>query len=588
MLCCAACCAACCAVLCCLPVLCCALLRARMRALYSYCTSCCVPPPCSAHELQLFLGDCPAVGPSERRVLVHASVWEKFMSKFKMYRPLLSRIKSEYEMVLHQYSQQLHVLNATQFKVAAENLVKSEEHLEMKNKHLDEIACLRSKLDSLTKDKKSEGDSIEKITEMVDHWKLQASTRVPIIKLQMCEAECVELSASLAAETTAHNNTKADLQSAYAELNRRNEDAERALKQLSGMTPRPDWMEISTSVPELAEAFRKSENSADRLEKMESLLKKSTAAMKKAQKKKATGRKKAKPGAFDYFTGMGMAKDIPEYLRTNGRVRNNHLTKGACEDLVKECWAEKQRYDDAQGKKSKLSAFFPLFLAEKCGQDQVIEQAYNMWFALRDYSYDADCDLFCRIVQGKMDEEVYTDQMSMLDALKQQFKDHDKLLNGESTGKLPKEALKAVFGDFFPVKSDKEVKDCFKQLDKEHPGAVVGYEGIFEEDAEGNQGDFIEGVRDQHLSDREEYIESIEDALWDQDTQDSGEISYSQLLEAFKSFDPDKPTEEVADIAVRSLGCPAKSLKPNKVLAIPAFLKTVQGMSVHRRTKKPS
>ena len=67
--------------------------------------------------LQLYLADCPPAGPSERRVLVHASIWEKFMDKFKMYRPILSRIKQEYEMVLHQYSQQLHMLNATQFKV---------------------------------------------------------------------------------------------------------------------------------------------------------------------------------------------------------------------------------------------------------------------------------------------------------------------------------------------------------------------------------------------------------------------------------------------------------------------------------------
>ena len=50
-------------------------------------------------------------------MLVHASIWEKFMDKFKMYRPILSRIKQEYEMVLHQYSKQLHMLNATQFKV---------------------------------------------------------------------------------------------------------------------------------------------------------------------------------------------------------------------------------------------------------------------------------------------------------------------------------------------------------------------------------------------------------------------------------------------------------------------------------------
>lgn len=537
---------------------------------------------------ELFLGDCPSAGPSERRVLVHASIWEKFMDKFKMYRPLLSRIKSEYEMVLHQYSQQLHMLNATQFKVAAENLSKSEEYLDMKNKCLDEIAMLRSKLDSLTKDKETEGKSIEKIQEMVEHWKLQASTRVPMVKFQMAEAECAELQQRLQSEVDAHESTRKDLEAAYAELNRRAHETEKLNKKMAEMTPRPDWMDISASVPDLAEVFRKCETSEARLDQMESMLKKSTDAVKKIQKKKGGGKKgPAKPGAFDYYTGMGTAKDIPDFLKTNGRVRNNHLSKGACEDLVKECWEEKEKYDAGQAKKIKLSVFFPIFLAEKFGKDQVVEQAYNMWFSLKDYSYDADCDLFYRIVQGKMDEEVYTDQMQMLEELKDKFKETDaELNNNQPTGKLAKQVIKTVFQEFFPVKSDKEIRECFKQLDKEYVNEVIEYDLIFAEDEEGNQGDFIEGVRDQHLSDREEYIESVEDALWDQDAEDSGEITYAQCLDAFMTFDPDKPPEEVADIVSRCLGCPAKSLKPNKVVAIPAFLKTVQGMSVHRRTKK--
>ena len=45
---------------------------------------------------------------------------------------------------------------------------------------------------------------------------------------------------------------------------------------------------------------------------------------------------------------------------------------------------------------------------------------------------------------------------------------------------------------------------------------MVEYATIFAEDEEGNQGDFIEGVRDQHLTDREDYIDALEEALWDQ------------------------------------------------------------------------
>ena len=105
---------------------------------------------------------------------------------------------------------------------------------------------------------------------------------------------------------------------------------------------------------------------------MESMLKKSTDAVKKIQKKKGGGKSaKSKPGAFDYFTGFGTGKDVQEFLKTNGRVRNNHLSKGACEDIVKECWEKKEEYDDGQAKKIKLNVFFPIFLTEKFGKEQV-------------------------------------------------------------------------------------------------------------------------------------------------------------------------------------------------------------------------
>merc|ERR1712091_231930 len=109
------------------------------------------------------------------------------------------------------------------------------------------------------------------------------------------------------------------------------------------MTPRPEWNEIAGTVPDLADGFQRCSTSAQKMDQMEALLKKSTDAVKKIQKKKGGGKKGAtKEGAFDYYTGLGTTKDVPEFLKTNGRVRNNHLTKGACEDLVKQCWEQKK------------------------------------------------------------------------------------------------------------------------------------------------------------------------------------------------------------------------------------------------------
>lgn len=155
-------------------------------------------------------------------------------------------------------------------------------------------------------------------------------------------------------------------------LNQNSIELDQTQQQMMDMTPRPDWPDIASNVPDLADGFKKCATSAQRMDQMEGLLKKSCDAVKKIQKKKGGGKKgAAKEGAFDYFTGLGTAKDVPEFLKTNGRVRNNHLAKGACEDLVKECWDMKAKADEGQKKPCKLGAFFPTFLTTKFGKDFV-------------------------------------------------------------------------------------------------------------------------------------------------------------------------------------------------------------------------
>jgi len=329
------------------------------------------------------------------------------------------------------------------------------------------------------------------------------------------------------------------------------------------------------------------------MDEVSSMLKSSNAALNKMKGGKKGGKKgdvgKDGAPAQDYHTGLGMAKDIPKFLQTNGRVLNTHMRKGVCEDNVKACWECKAEHDVENGKKTKLAEFFPIFLEQKFGPAKLLEAAYNMWFSLKDYSYDSDCDLFLRILQGKMDEEVYSDQMAMLDDLQNTFFKADEDIHaGTAKRALPKEIFKTIFIDFFPVKSDPEVRECFKKLDKEYPGEMIPYLDIFAEDDEGNQGPFIEGVREQHLNDREDYIECLEEALWDQDEEDCGEITVERVCQAFEAFDRNKPWEEIGDILSRMLGMPIAKIKPNKVVAIPSMLQTVKGMSTHRRTKKDS
>jgi len=293
---------------------------------------------------ELYLADCPAVGPSERRVLVHASIFEKFMERFKAYRPLLMKIKGEYDSVLHKYSNQLHVLNAQQFRVSNENVKKTDYFLDIKNAACDEINSLRKQVAALTKDKDITSGSTAELTTMVAHWKVQASTRVPLVNLQMAEQEVAQLKKEVADEKAAHAESKKENDSLSDEIAKLKQDKQTAARRMKQMTPRPDWDDMLGVIPDLHSEFPKCNNSGDKLDAVTVLLKAQQTKLEKLKPggKKKKGSKDAKDGDVDYFSPLGVGKEVPKFLQTNSRVVNKHMTKGVCEDTLKECWSMKE------------------------------------------------------------------------------------------------------------------------------------------------------------------------------------------------------------------------------------------------------
>lgn len=64
-------------------------------------------------------------------------------------------------------------------------------------------------------------------------------------------------------------------------------------------------------------------------------------------------------------------------------------------------------------------------------------------------------------------------------------------------------------------------------LDRDVPKkkGAVKWKTLFEEDREGNQLAFVETLRDQHLSDREMYLEELEEAICAYDPENDGGFS---------------------------------------------------------------
>ena len=229
--------------------------------------------------------------------------------------------------------------------------------------------------------------------------------------------------------------------------------------------------------------------------------------------KKAPAASTKKVGDYSrdaYFVDHGMGNNVPKYLRTNGKIRNRKLIKATAEGMVKEAWREKMKW----GQEMLMEDFFYAFLQKKFGlQSMIVEWGYNLINALKKYSYDADCELFLKILTGQIGEEVYMQQMKMIDDYKKQLIAADMSAGGKVIGRLPKREFMTVTKEFFNKKSVEQFETLWECLEQDQQGDWVMYDLLFEEDRSGDQGQFVEEIRDQFLAEREMYLSTLEEAL---------------------------------------------------------------------------
>eukprot|EP00854_Cymbomonas_tetramitiformis_P010900 gene10900-12897_t len=203
----------------------------------------------------------------------------------------------------------------------------------------------------------------------------------------------------------------------------------------------------------------------------------------------------------DTFSGLGNGNDVPKFLRTTSKVRNRMMAKRDTEKLVKEIWQEKNKADAGK------------------------------------YSYDADCELFLKVLTGEVNEDVYQDQVTLQKTISDLMLSMDLAANGgKSVGTLSKIQLQTALRSFFPHKTSDRLKELYKALDKDQPGKEVDYATLFEEDREYNQGEFAETVRDQQLEERLEYLDELEEAFYDYGD-DQGFLDIDAVERAFKKVD---------------------------------------------------
>merc|ERR1711959_279077 len=113
---------------------------------------------------------------------------------------------------------------------------------------------------------------------------------------------------------------------------------------------------------------------------------------------------------------------------------------------------------------------------------------------------------------------------------------------------IKKDVFLKALRKYFPHKTDIRFNRLKRAMAKDpsaQAGSVAAYIHLFAEDKDGNQGPFAEGVRDQHVEEREEYLSDLQVAILSrQKKRTSGDsaavwvVSAQDCTDAIHEIDP--------------------------------------------------
>eukprot|EP01012_Entosiphon_sulcatum_P066263 TRINITY_DN9540_c0_g1_i1.p1 TRINITY_DN9540_c0_g1~~TRINITY_DN9540_c0_g1_i1.p1 ORF type:complete len:769 (+),score=148.83 TRINITY_DN9540_c0_g1_i1:39-2345(+) len=255
-----------------------------------------------------------------------------------------------------------------------------------------------------------------------------------------------------------------------------------------------------------------------------------------------------------FFIGLGTGESVPQYLRWHGKVPYTDIQKGECERIVKEIWAEKTK-PAKKGQENfqnmPMATFLYYYLLRQAGgsHQKAVTLGYNLTEALNKFKFDADIDMFLKVLRGEVPEAVYGDQHKMLQSVKLMF----AKLDPDNKGRVQRQAVKNALVKLFPAKSHEDMLRVRYHLMMEQPTPWINYRLLFEEDEDGNQGEFVECLRDQHLHEIREYMVDVEQLLRNAADANS-EIDLLTAKQEIQQDDLDKPESEINEYIARAVG----------------------------------
>mmetsp|Transcript_3022 Transcript_3022/g.4056 ORF Transcript_3022/g.4056 Transcript_3022/m.4056 type:complete len:336 (+) Transcript_3022:3-1010(+) len=241
---------------------------------------------------------------------------------------------------------------------------------------------------------------------------------------------------------------------------------------------------------------------------------------------------------------------------------------------VKEIWAAKKEYDIQQGKdkdkgvqKTTLVDFMFIYLEEVYkSPESITSVAYNLMWGCARYGYDADIDIFLNVLKGEVLEDVFHDQVKLMDDMIFLMRALDERTNGRVLGAITCFELEGLLREFFHSKSESQIQEMLRTAEEDLRAKapqqweqkVVAYEMLFEEDENLDQGPFAECVRDQHLRARTMFTDEVNKVL--SASAKLGPATLPMAQEALLAVDPNLKPKLMYDYLARGFNITIKEL----------------------------
>ncbi|XP_071785996.1 translin-associated factor X-interacting protein 1-like [Asterias amurensis] len=582
-----------------------------------------IPKPRFLEQLEMFLkkelrnldGNREG-GPSDLRLQAYREVFEYLIEDFKTYKPLLSSIKTEYEMMIAQQREQIRELEPLKSmlvtvseqcdqKVMALREEERQEMLDLKR----EKKALQETIDAMKQHEVSLQMQIDKLQEDVAAEYYKYRNECDARKLLVSDINDLRYQQEDFQKSQGQVNpvgeTKEDPIKLKIALRRAREDLTDATQRLTEMianygdvVPRRDFeglkveheklqeeMELlkkdheilMTEHDTLLEVNKQVLTQRDEFYSELEVLKRSATPrpdwdrcapfMEGGEERWATiAKDKSSDGKVElllkelagdgeglaFFEPKGTGEDVPLYLQTDIKVRNREISKGDALELIKEVWAAKNKQESQKedGSVGPMDAFLAEFLDDRFRDKKMIaEKAYNLHDALERYEDEGLCSLFYQVLKNEISEDVYNQQMEMLQKLMESFNQSSETVTIQSSTPppetpqpaeegveppqveekeeeesketsiqvIPRDKFEASLREVFAVKSDENIEAlvaaALEDLKPEEGAETLNYQDLFMEDEDGGARPFINLIRKQDKEERLKYVEQIKQEM---------------------------------------------------------------------------